>query len=844
MNDPSSSNPTPEAFELEFWNDVFANSVRPLEEYLAEFPGADEAIQRAYREERGSRPADTQCLGPYQIVREIGRGSQGIVYLAEDTNLHREVALKVLNGTLSTNPGATRRFRREAEVTSRLDHPGICPVYAAGEDRGRFWIAMRYVEGEALSSEIARARTRPESASGPVEWNEIARVLRLFEQAARALHLAHENGVIHRDIKPGNLIVAKDGAPVIADFGLAHSAGSDQATLTTTGDLLGSPAYMSPEQLDTQQHALDRRTDVYSLGVSLYERLTLRRPFDSPTREGLYRAILTEDFAAARKLNHALPSDLEVVLGTALEKDRDRRYQTALALAEDIRRVREHEPILAKPVGPIGRIRRFARRRPAVATLIGVLVLAVPTIAGLGGFLAANWDEIEEQRNRVIDAEVESALEDGYLKLAEGAPREAIAYFDRALAKRRTSPEATAGKAMALSRQRRFAEALAVLDSSGAGGDAGDALEMLRAGALESLGRRPEAEALRGRLKRPSSSLGLFLVGQREAEKGDASDEKGDRDSYRRAVEAFEDAVTRAKSARLLYTSALLRAAADARDSDLVRRTLPALELLWPESGLAWYQAAYGLSRIRDFEGAIVANRRAIAIDPNRKEAHYNLGHALVHAGRHAEAIEVFRGIISREPRYAPAHTQFALVLLTSGNLDEALVEARRAVELDPDDILGREVLSTALRDVGRFREADSEFERSVGLRLTPDSRRLNMINSQRDEMELTVAFEDALDRLIEAGEPPAEDDLVMVALVASGRELHARAANLFEEAFAHDSSLRDVRGRNWLDRAARSAVIAASGGGLDGAGLDPPEFAGSSSSVRANGWQMTSCSE
>jgi serine/threonine protein kinase/formylglycine-generating enzyme required for sulfatase activity len=420
-----------DAFLAAFRADIEAGSVRPLGEYLVRFPGDDKRIAREYLaiEDAAKAEPSADRIAHYKIIRQIGRGGQATVYLAEDPKLRRQVALKVLEVGPAANNQAIERFRREAAITSKLDHPGICPVYDIGQDRSVLYIAMRYVEGETLATRIAEATTdgdgsmtvdleseatdRSQEKAGPRTSTppRIAETIAIFEQAARALHVAHEHGVIHRDIKPGNLMVTKAGVPVLLDFGLAQEAEGGDVSLTLTGDMTGTPAYMSPEQLTAHRIRLDRRTDVYSLGVTLYEALTLRRPFEAPTREGLYKQILTKDPPDARGLNRHISSDLLVVLNTALEKDQDRRYQTALDLAEELRRVRMHEPIVAKPVGPVVRLARWAQRSPALAAAVGGLFAAI-SIGLVVALILLNKSE----RERVAK---ETALEEKANALAE-----------------------------------------------------------------------------------------------------------------------------------------------------------------------------------------------------------------------------------------------------------------------------------------------------------------------------------------------------------------------------------------------------------------------------------------
>ena len=391
-------------------------------------------------------------LGPWRLLRELGRGGQGAVYLAEDERLHRRAAVKLLTATDLTGD-ALDRFKREAAVASRLDHPGICAVYDVGLEGRTPYIAMRYVEGESLAQRISATKARtagdagastyaelldsnatevnraPPSPPTPsarsarsaspaarpasrapadprtaVTQLELMKVVRLVEQAARAVHAAHEAGVIHRDLKPGNIMVTTEGEPIVLDFGLAKDTSGAEATLTQEGDVMGTPAYMSPEQIAGHAAALDRRTDVYSLGATLFECLTLQRPFEAPTRDGLYQAILTKDPPDVRRLNPAIPADLRVVAETALEKDRDRRYATALEFAEELRRVREHEPIQAKPAGPLLKLYRWMQRKPALAAaLIGLFTVLAAGLATAVYLLSEKDAALEEKAAALAD---------------------------------------------------------------------------------------------------------------------------------------------------------------------------------------------------------------------------------------------------------------------------------------------------------------------------------------------------------------------------------------------------------------------------------------------------------
>jgi len=364
-----------------------------------------------------------QLIGSYRLIKELGHGGQGFVWLAQDEKLLRKVAIKLMTQRAAMAETARLRFLREAEVASKLDHPGICGVHEFGEWNGMPFIAMQLIDGVALDQKIKGSQAARESdstvfnvnfdsqsiavderpdkgstegsssdSSGP-DKQGIMDVVRFIESAARALHAAHEAGLIHRDIKPGNIMQAADGRAVILDFGLARDETSDAMTLTRTGDFMGTPAYMSPEQLLAHRIDLDRRSDVYSLGVTLFECLTLQRPFQAPNTKALYEAISQKDAPDPRAINEAISKDLRVVIETAMAKERDRRYPTSLELAEELRRIREFEPIHARPAGTILRLRRWGQRNPVVAALS--VALFVFLVAGLA------WTTL---KNRELDA--------------------------------------------------------------------------------------------------------------------------------------------------------------------------------------------------------------------------------------------------------------------------------------------------------------------------------------------------------------------------------------------------------------------------------------------------------
>ncbi|MEM7205460.1 MAG: SUMF1/EgtB/PvdO family nonheme iron enzyme [Planctomycetota bacterium] len=356
---------------------------------------------------RGRAEAPGACpdrIGRYTVDAELGRGGMATVYLARDEKLQRLVALKLIRPMLQFDAEARRRFRREALAAARLDHPGICHLHEVGEHEGVPFMVMRYVPGRPFSALLAEKLAASPGHGGEPTAAGVMTAVHFIEKVARALHEAHELGLVHRDIKPGNLMITPEGEPVILDFGVAHDAWAHDQALTMTGQMLGTPLYMAPEQVTSAPGAVDRRTDVFSLALTLYEALTGVRPFEAPTQHEIFRKILRDDPVEARRLNAAVSRDLAIVLQTALRKEPSRRYRSAAEFAEDLRRVRERRPIAAKKPTTLERLSRWAARNPLAATAGLVLATALAVIGGLWRSASAS-----DERSRLNQARFELA---------------------------------------------------------------------------------------------------------------------------------------------------------------------------------------------------------------------------------------------------------------------------------------------------------------------------------------------------------------------------------------------------------------------------------------------------
>jgi WD40 repeat protein/serine/threonine protein kinase/tetratricopeptide (TPR) repeat protein len=393
----------------------------------------------------GEGPVHTQHIPGYEILGELGHGGMGVVYKARQLRLQRVVALKMILAGASADGQQLDRFQAEAAAVARLQHPHIVQIYEIGQYNGSPFFSLEYVDGGTLAQKLNGAPQPPRLA---------AHLVRLL---ALAMHSAHQRGIIHRDLKPGNILLQtltdvssnpdsfcaeeesaldRYGIPKITDFGLAKHLGDIQSQ-TRTGAVLGTPSYMAPEQAEGRTHAIGPATDVYGLGTILYEMFTGRPPFDTENSLQTIRKLLTTDPVPPSQLHLKVPRDLETICLKCLEKDPRKRYPSAAALAEDLDRYLQNQPILARPIGPLGRSVKWVRRHPTPSALVAVIALALGVVlvggatyqVRLGHALAEARRQSELNRQNLVRMHVSQGIK----AMNEGDDSIALLWFTEAL---------------------------------------------------------------------------------------------------------------------------------------------------------------------------------------------------------------------------------------------------------------------------------------------------------------------------------------------------------------------------------------------------------------------------
>lgn len=600
------------------------------QQLLAKHPDLADLLE-AFRDEApvttsaaGEAPAE---LGDYRLDCELGRGGSGVVHRAVDRRLGRTVAIKLLHRDYADQPTTVARFLREAQLLARLDHRGIVQVLDVGSHEGRPWLAMEFVDGPSLAQRIAR-----QNSEGGHVGDSLRELVEAIAQVAEALAHAHKASIVHRDVKPSNVLLRADGAAVLTDFGIARDA--QDPSLTQTGVVVGSPHYLAPEQALGDAAQQSASVDVFALGATLYECITLRRAFDGTSVQAVVQAVLYQDPEDPQKRQRGVPHDLVAIVMKALEKDPAHRYSTAAAFAEDLRAFLELREVTARTTTGLTRWLRRARRNPVLGATAG-LGLALLVVLG---WLALQWPSLaaakDAERLRAYEAETTT----GFLTMRRGAEvgRE---HFQRAYDLAPDRAEAVIGLALAASRAGGGAPAaLATLDSRSRAvpdTDAARALSRVRVWLLGMVQRQDDAAALEASLPPPRSALELWarsLVLSMDPTPANLSE----------ARSLLSLAVRTAPQANLLLHAQWARLVVASGGVDERREAAEALLRQWPTQPVALHLAGVALLTQAP-ERAVELLREALQRGESDPLCLVNLGIAEASAGELAAGVVTLR---------------------------------------------------------------------------------------------------------------------------------------------------------------------------------------------------------
>jgi tetratricopeptide (TPR) repeat protein/predicted Ser/Thr protein kinase len=667
---------------------------------------------------RGSvkNPAESFSVAGYEILGELGRGGMGVVYKARQVGLKRLVALKMILGGPFASAKELARFRTEAEAVARLQHPHIVQIYEVGEQQGFPYLALELVEGVNLQQMVAGVPQPPRQAA------------HLVETLARAVDHAHERGIVHRDLKPANILLTADGFPKITDFSLAKLLGGDEA-LTPTDALIGTPNYMAPEQAAGRANASGPAADVYSLGAILYELLTGQPPFRGDSILDTLEQVRNQEPVPPARVKGPLPRELNTICLKCLEKDPARRYPSALALAEDLHRFLQCQPIRARPVTIWERIWKWARRRPAAAALVG---LSAAMILGLSA--AFPWYHRVSSQAALRDADdryrhfvrcYNEALFQGTsilarealfpdadpaarLKATEEAARDALAVAGIAFGPGSADP--IDARFSDLQRQeiaadsytlllvlaevvtRRplpeesvlpsYQEALGLLNQASQLAPDTRAIHQRRSAYLSQLGEIEQAEAERAQAEvlQPQGVIDYFLAGEAAYRRGDLEG----------AMNAFDQALVLEPShfwSQLCLAVCYLRLG----HWDAARAGLNACVIAQP--GCVWVYLLRSISNegAGAFEAAETDFAKAWELNPN-DDARYVLfvkrGILRFDQRKWQEAADDFRSAITLKPTQYNAYLNLAWVFLAQKKFSEAAAQVEQAIRLRPPPLV------------------------------------------------------------------------------------------------------------------------------------------------------------
>jgi tetratricopeptide (TPR) repeat protein len=788
----------------------------------------DQTVTVEDRKVPPARGTMVRYFGDYELQKELGRGGMGVVYKALQVSLNRSVALKMIKAGILADPAELRRFQNEAEAVALLDHPGIVTVHEIGDHDGQRYFSMKLVEGGNLADQLATLKNNPRAAAT------------LLAETAEAIHHAHMRGILHRDLKPANILVDAEGHPHVTDFGLAKVIESD-VELTQSGAIMGTPAYMSPEQANGRRGTITTASDIYGLGAIFYALLTGKPPFCGDSVMETLDAVRNRPPVPPTNPSASTPRDLETICLKCLEKDPRRRYASAQALADDLHAWLDSRPISARRVGGAERAWLWCKRKPMVAALVASAMLAA--VLGTGAVIAvqtranralarknldlqASNDKAEAREKQAIDAvkrfgdavSNNPALKnDATLEsLRKELLKEPLGFFKdlrtRLQTDRDTKPESLARLASASFDLAELTEAI---------GDKQDAISAYRE--ARSLYKKladdnPAVTDFRSCLAASHHNLGDLMYQMGKLAEAEAE--------YRLAIPislklaADNPAVTESRSSL----------------ADSHHRLGM---LLWdtgqPAEAVAELRKAIALDqKLADDNPAVTEFRLLLANHQNE------LGVLLKDTGKPAEAeIEFRKGLAVRQKLADdnPAETEFRCdlagshhglgqVMTLTGRPAEAEAEFRKAIALsrkatdeNPTHTRSRQFLSNhhvnlggLLIQTGRPAEAEVEFRKALELDPMDTGAKTGI-----KEAEGLAAVRDKLPAfLIGDHKPTTNDERPALAKLCIARKLYRASAGQFADAFAADSKLGSDRRAGHRHNAACTAALAVSGQGKD----------------------------
>jgi eukaryotic-like serine/threonine-protein kinase len=669
-------------------------------------------------------------FGDYELLEEIGRGGQGVVYRARQKSLNRTVALKVIGLGQWATEAHLKRFRLEAEAAARLDHPCIVPIHEVGERDGYCYFSMNFIEGGQLD-EVVRHEPLP-----------IRRAVEFIAKLARAVHYAHEHGILHRDIKPGNILLDQKGEPHLTDFGLARLVETD-STVTRTKEVLGTPSYISPEQAVGETRKLTSATDVYGLGAVLYQLLTGHPPFAGGTTYETIRLLLDIEPRPPRLLNPRIDLDLSTICLKCLEKDPRRRYSSALALAEDLEHWLKHEPIRAKRSGFCTHARKWVRRKPAIAALIASSV-ALAGVMGWNFWKSELFRAAPEKSIAVLPFQNLSpdpandyfadGIEEGILtRLAGIADLKVIS---------RTSTQRYESKPRNLAQIAKQLGVVNVLE-----GSVQKAADQVRVN-VQLINAQTDTHLWADSYDRKLTDVFLVEtdIAKTIADSLKAKLTRSERQAIAVRPTANPEAYELYLKGRFLWnkrTGADLRKAIDYFNHAIAKDPNYALAY----AGLAdCYDLLHeysDLSPKESYPKAKAAAIKALELDDTLGEAHTSLAYSLINYDWDLRSAErEYQRAIQLNPNYATAHQWYAECLSMSGRHIEAIDEIKRAQQLDPLSLIINQGVGGKYLYARRYDEAMAQFHRTLELYpdFPPTHQRLGWCYAQKRMYDEAIA--------------------------------------------------------------------------------------------------------